>query len=755
MGTAYLVASVAAIGTMLQGWHGGAISGALLYLTKDFELEDNKQIQGLIIASAFFTACMATLCAGPLADWLGRRKSLLVSGMLYTVGAAVMAWSPQVHVLIMGRFIVGAATGLASAISPLHISECSPPDIRGQLLTVPQLFISVGTLLAFSFAFGISLMLYPTWRTMLAITLVPSIIYVVLCSWYLPESPRWLASKGRLCEAKEVLQWLRKRDDVAAEIAVLTKGLGHSSVTLEEYLLHPANVESSHHEEGSHIQIIGADPEGGTWIAEPIHKSHDLDQNTSLSGTGSLRCKSNKSQNFNKLLPPDPLVVVMASFHSNATDGIHVSSSFDGFEPFPEFDEENPSPMNGYAIDDAEIEEDLLTPLLESRSECSFSGELTSPTCSTRSSNRSLTLPISYDHVPNEVRNTNNSFQHERNDIPKNSDIGGGWQLARLYLDEEDKSGDFRTVFLHQQSIPANASFQRGSVNSIDGGAGSRKALVLQASSQVGMPLQSQASLVDKEIVGPSVVHQTTTTCLGPAWSDIKEPGVTRALLVGCTLLFLQQFSGLNAVLYYFPQIVGASGTEGLVSSLSRESTSLLASMILGILMIPFLLWSMRLMDTSGRRSLLLKTIPFLPLCLILVIVIGHCVSQGVLQALLSFITLLSFICCFVMGLSPIPNVLCAEIFPTRVRGLCNGICAASMWFSTIVTTYVFPVAVSKIGLDGVLIFFAVMGIISWVYIYMKVPETKGMALEVITELFAIPTGPKESRVLRQNNALY
>ncbi|KAH7437508.1 hypothetical protein KP509_05G075400 [Ceratopteris richardii] len=732
MERSYIIASGATIGSMLQGWHGGAAAGALLYLKKDFHIEENTQIQGLIVASAIFTACIATLCAGPLADWLGRKSSLLVSAILYTVGAAVMAWSPQVHVLIIGRLLVGAAIGLASAIAPLYISECSPPEIRGRLLTFPQLFGSVGTFLAYTLAFGISLMFHPAWRMMLGVTLLPSIIYVVFCFWYLPESPRWLGSKGRLAEAKETLQWLRKKDDVAAELSLLVEGLGHANLSLKEYLLEPANAKISQYQKGSYIQIIGADSEGGAWIATPIQSIHDSDGKVPWSTAGSLKGNSFKEQNSNKLLPLDPLVTVMGSLHSNAPDEVNPSASFMGFEKFPEFDEENPgspSPTSkGHNMDDGENDEDLLTPLLEDKNDCAFSGEL--------SPKEKLTPPMSSTHSLNEFRNPNGSF-NQSIEMSKPNDIGGGWQLGWQFSDEEGKSGDFKTVFLHHQGVSAAGS-EKGSMGSIDGGIGSRKALVLQSSSLIGTPLQSQSSLLDKESIGPAMVHPVNTACSGPAWSDIKEPGVRRALMIGCTLQFLQQFSGLNAVLYYTPQILGASGTEDILSSLSKDSISLLASMISGILVIPFILWSLRLMDTSGRRVVLLKTIPFLPLCLILVIAMRHYLSQGLLQALLSFVILSVFICCFVMGFGPIPNVLSAEIFPTKVRGLCNGICAATMWISTVVITYAFPATVSKFGLDGVLIVFAIVGILSWVYVYMKVPETKGMPLEVITKLFAI-----------------
>ncbi|KAI5060983.1 hypothetical protein GOP47_0023488 [Adiantum capillus-veneris] len=710
MSIVYLVALATTIGNMLQGWHGGAIAGALLYLKTDFNLEGKPEIEGIIVASAIITAFVTTLCAGPLADWLGRKAMLHVSGVLYTMGAAIMAWSPHVYVLIMGRFLIGIAVGLASAISPLHISECSPPEIRGQLLTFPQLCGSVGMLLAYSLAFGISLMSpQPPWRAMLGVTLVPSILYVVLCRWYIPESPRWLVSKGRMVEAKQVLQRLRKKNDVAAELALLVEGLGHDEVAIEEYILHPANAKNcdSIDHEGSHIQIIGADSEGASWIATPLASAHDGDGFKSpWSTAGSMRSDSQANQDSHKILPLDPLVAFIGSLQRSAPDGLHTSASFKDSEVFAPFDEENPpsySPaIKDSNLDDGTSDDDLSTPLLEEKNESLLFGDPASPYSMRSSMGKQTPLSSFSNFLRGSIKSIRSDSLDHNNDISTSNDIGGGWQLAWKWLHEEGKVSDFKTVFLHQQPVFGDGVISHASsMASIVGRIGSEKNLVFQASSLVGTPAQSQVSLVAEGSIGPAMLHPVNTALRGPAWSDIMEPGVRGALVIGCMLQFLQQFSGLNAVLYYTPQILQASGAEGLLSNLSKDSTSLLASTISGILVIPFILWAVRLMDTSGRRAILLHTLPILPVCLILVILIKDCLPEGLLQASLSFVVMASFMCCFIMGFGPIPNILCAEIFPTRVRGLCNGICAATMWLSTVFITYCFPATVVKIGLDG------------------------------------------------------
>lgn len=123
----------------------------------------------------------------------------------------------------------------------------------------------------------------------------------------------------------------------------------------------------------------------------------------------------------------------------------------------------------------------------------------------------------------------------------------------------------------------------------------------------------------------------------------------------------------------------------------------------------------------------------------LIILVFGSLVHMGsVVNASISTISVVVYFCFFVMGFGPIPNILCAEIFPTRVRGLCIAICALTFWIGDIIVTYTLPVLLNSIGLAGVFGMYAVVCIISWVFVFLKVPETKGMPLEVITEFFSV-----------------
>ncbi|KAK8648055.1 hypothetical protein V6N13_128817 [Hibiscus sabdariffa] len=126
-----------------------------------------------------------------------------------------MIWSPNVYVLLLGRLLDGFGVGLAVTLVPVYISETAPAETRGLLNTLPQFTGSTGMFLSYCMVFGMSLMTIPNWRLMLGVLSILSLVYFALIVLFLPESPRWLVSKGRISEAEKVLQRLRGREDVA------------------------------------------------------------------------------------------------------------------------------------------------------------------------------------------------------------------------------------------------------------------------------------------------------------------------------------------------------------------------------------------------------------------------------------------------------------------------------------------------------------------------------------------------------------
>ncbi|MBA0705202.1 hypothetical protein Golax_017410, partial [Gossypium laxum] len=167
MGGAVLVAVAAAIGNFLQGWDTATIAGAVLYVKREFKLESEPTIEGLIIAMSLIGATCITTCSGYISDWLGRRPLLIISSVFYFLSGIVMIWSPNVYILLLGRLMDGFGVGLAVTLVPVYISETAPPEIRGLLNTLPQFTGSIGMFLSYCMVFGMSLSTIPNWRLML------------------------------------------------------------------------------------------------------------------------------------------------------------------------------------------------------------------------------------------------------------------------------------------------------------------------------------------------------------------------------------------------------------------------------------------------------------------------------------------------------------------------------------------------------------------------------------------------------------
>ena len=195
--------------------------GALLYIDPEFDLDAQPVLEGSVAAASLVGAAISTTFAGSGADWLGRRKMLCIAATLYCIGSILMLWSPNVYMLLVARIVDGIGVGLAVTVAPLYISEVSPAEIRGELNTLPQLLGTSGMFLAYCMVFGFSLTSSPSWRMMLGFIFIPSVLYLLLAIFFLPESPRWLVSKGKVKEARKVLQRLRSKEDVSGTTFVL------------------------------------------------------------------------------------------------------------------------------------------------------------------------------------------------------------------------------------------------------------------------------------------------------------------------------------------------------------------------------------------------------------------------------------------------------------------------------------------------------------------------------------------------------
>lgn len=729
MSGAVIVAVAAAIGNLLQGWDNATIAGSILYIKREFQLQSEPTVEGLIVAMSLIGATVVTTCSGALSDLFGRRPMLIISSLLYFLSSLVMFWSPNVYILLFARLLDGLGIGLAVTLVPLYISEIAPPEIRGSLNTLPQFAGSAGMFFSYCMVFGMSLTKAPSWRLMLGVLSIPSLIYFALTLLLLPESPRWLVSKGRMLEAKKVLQRLRGCQDVAGEMALLVEGLGVGGDTsIEEYIIGPDN-ELADEEDPStgkdQIKLYGPE-HGQSWVARPV------------TGQSSVGLVSRKGSMANPSGLVDPLVTLFGSVHEKlpetgsmrSTLFPHFGSMFSvgGNQPRNEdWDEESLAREGDDYISDAaagDSDDNLQSPLI-SRQTTSMDKDMPLPAHGSLSNMRQGSL-----------------LQGNAGEPVGSTGIGGGWQLAWKWSEQEGpggkKEGGFKRIYLHQEGGPGSI---RASVVSLPGGdVPTDGDVVQQAAALVSQPALYNKELMHQQPVGPAMIHPSETAAKGPSWNDLFEPGVKHALFVGVGLQILQQFSGINGVLYYTPQILEQAGVGYLLSNLGLSSTSssFLISAVTTLLMLPCIAVAMRLMDISGRRTLLLTTIPVLIVSLF-ILVLGSLVDLGdTANASISTISVVVYFCSFVMGFGPVPNILCAEIFPTRVRGLCIAICALTFWICDIIVTYSLPVMLNSVGLGGVFGLYAVVCCIAWVFVFLKVPETKGMPLEVIIEFFSV-----------------
>ncbi|KAH6761040.1 tonoplast monosaccharide transporter2 [Perilla frutescens var. frutescens] len=732
MNGAALVAIAATIGNFLQGWDNATIAGAVVYIKKELEL--GAAIEGLVVAMSLIGATLITTCSGTISDWIGRRPMLILSSMFYFLSGLIMLWSPNVYVLLLARLLDGFGIGLAVTLVPLYISETAPSEIRGLLNTLPQFTGSGGMFLAYCMIFGMSLLASPSWRLMLGVLSIPSLLYFALTVFYLPESPRWLVSKGKMLEAKRVLQRLRGREDVSGEMALLVEGLAIGGETcIEEYIIGPSNELGEEQEPTADAIKLYGPEEGLSWVVKPVTGQSRL---SLVSRQGSLVTPSVPLM--------DPLVTLFGSVHEKLPEmGSMRSMLFPNFgsmfstvEPNmknEDWDEESlQREGEGYASEagDAESDDNLHSPLI-SRQTTSMEKDM---------------VPQSHDSILTMRRHS--SLMQGNAGEANSMGIGGGWQLAWKWSEREGedgkKEGGFKRIYLHQEGVPGSV---RGSLVSLPGGDHVHaEGDYIQAAALVSQPALFSKDLMNQRPAGPAMAHPSQIAG-DSVLAALLEPGVKRALVVGIGIQILQQFSGINGVLYYTPQILQQAGVDVLLSNLGigSDSASFLISAFTNLLMLPSIAVAMRFMDVVGRRSLLLTTIPVLVISLI-ALVIGNVINFGeVVHAVISTTCVVIYFCTFVMGYGPIPNILCSEIFPTRVRGICIAICALVFWICDVIVTYTLPVMLSSIGLAGVFGIYAIVCVISWIFVFLRVPETKGMPLEVITEFFSV--GAKQGAV--------
>ncbi|MBC7203452.1 MAG: sugar porter family MFS transporter, partial [Pusillimonas sp.] len=218
-------------------------------------------------------------------------------------------------------------------------------------------------------------------------------------------------------------------------------------------------------------------------------------------------------------------------------------------------------------------------------------------------------------------------------------------------------------------------------------------------------------------------IKETTDAGGSARWSDLLAPVVRPAFIVGIGLFFLQQLSGINAVIYYAPTVFQKAGFDS-------GSTQLMATIGVGVVNVLMTLVGMYLIDRIGRRRLLYLGFAGTALGLGMIAVGAATGAQSL--DILAVVGMALYIAAFAASIGPLPWVMMSEIFPSHVRGMAMGVTSLTNWGFNFLVVFSFPVLVSALGLGGVFGIYAVVCIAGLVFTYLRIPETSGVSLEDI-----------------------
>ncbi|SFL48362.1 sugar porter family MFS transporter [Salibacterium qingdaonense] len=237
-----LIACAAGMAGFLYGFDTAVISGAITFLRDLYSL--SPAMEGIVISSVMVGGVIGVGISGFLSDRVGRKKILMVSGIIFAISALWSALAGSVLSLILARFLGGLGIGFASALSVTYIAECAPPHIRGRLGSMYQLFTIIGISATFyinlavansgSYQWGLE----TGWRWMLGYGVIPGILFFLILI-FIPESPRFLVKNDRTSEALDTLQRINGQDTAQKELNSIQASIDMETSTSIRELLKP------------------------------------------------------------------------------------------------------------------------------------------------------------------------------------------------------------------------------------------------------------------------------------------------------------------------------------------------------------------------------------------------------------------------------------------------------------------------------------------------------------------------------------
>ncbi|MBR5906241.1 MAG: sugar porter family MFS transporter [Bacteroidales bacterium] len=295
MGYVVFLCVVAALGGILFGYDTAVISGTTAIVKAQFGLSTG--LEGWYVGCALIGSIIGVSVAGLLSDKLGRKKTMLISALMFSISAIGCAVCGNFSQLVVFRIIGGFGIGVVSIVSPIYISEIAVPEKRGTLVSLYQLAITIGFLLAYLVnylilknatldstdpALGSRMMNDEYWRGMLGSETIPDILFLVVI-FFIPESPRWLIVKGREDKAMVILQRIYGNEDDAREQLEATRASIAGEVKSEwKTLLEPGIFKAVLI--GSAIAILGQ----FMGVNAVLYYGPKIFMDAGLSGEGSL-----------------------------------------------------------------------------------------------------------------------------------------------------------------------------------------------------------------------------------------------------------------------------------------------------------------------------------------------------------------------------------------------------------------------------------------------------------------------------------
>lgn len=224
----YVIALVASLGGLLAGFDMGIISGALFFINTTWEM--SPLTQGWLVSAAIIGSIIGAGTNGILSDIYGRKKIIIATSIIFALGSVLCFYATSVYWLIFARIIVGVAVGMVTFVVPLYLSELAPQKIRGVLVSLFQLALTVGILFAYLINRVFANFEY-NWRWMLGSGLLPAIIlFIGIC--FLGDTPRWLISKNKDKEAKDIFKKINPEVNADQQIKEIRDTLQKDDKTL-------------------------------------------------------------------------------------------------------------------------------------------------------------------------------------------------------------------------------------------------------------------------------------------------------------------------------------------------------------------------------------------------------------------------------------------------------------------------------------------------------------------------------------------